>query len=485
MAKRTKIIATLGPATDRPGVLDGLLQAGADVFRINFSHGAAGDHAARVRAARDAAARAGRDVAILADLSGPKIRIGRFAGGPVTLAEGDRFVLDAGMDMDAGSAEAVGVTYAALPGDVNAGDTLLLDDGSIALAVTAVEGRRVLCRAETGGTLSDGKGINRLGGGLSADALTDKDHADIFTAVELGADFIAVSFLRDAGDVDRARGLIRAAGGQALVVAKIERAEAVADIEAITEATDVVMVARGDLGAELGYAEVPGLQKRIIRVARERNRVVITATQMMESMVHEPVPTRAEVSDVANAVLDGTDAVMLSAETAVGQYPVKVVEAMARACVAAERQRMTTRSKHRMGEYFRRIDEAVAMATMYVANHLDVKAIVALTESGATALWMSRIRSGIPIFAFTRHEATRRRVALYRGVYPVAFDVVHTAPDVVFTRICERLLERGLVAEGDTVVLTEGMHLGVPGGTNTMKILQVVAPPPAEGRAPP
>ncbi|MGB5591386.1 MAG: pyruvate kinase, partial [Gammaproteobacteria bacterium] len=305
-------------------------------------------------------------------------------------------------------------------------------------------------------------------------ALTEKDRADIRTAVELGVDYLAISFPRDAEDIEEARRLLREAGGKALLVAKIERAEAVENIEEITEASDVIMVARGDLGVELGYAEVPGVQKTIIRVARDMNRVVITATQMMESMIQEPIPTRAEVSDVANAVLDGTDAVMLSAETAVGKFPVRAVQAMSNACIAAERQRVTTHSRHRMDDLFARTDEAVAMAAMYTANHLAVQAIVALTESGSTALWMSRIRSGIPIFALTSHVTTRRRVALYRGVYPVAFDSGDSSPEVAFGGACRALMERELVSVGDTVIFTEGMKMGVAGGTNTMKILSVI-----------
>jgi pyruvate kinase len=471
MAKRTKIVATLGPATDRPGVLDGILRAGVDVVRINFSHGTLADRERRVREVRAAGARIGRDIGILGDLQGPKIRVEQFAGGPVELEEGAAFTLDASLPADAGDVHAVGVTYKALPQDVRPGDLLLLNDGAITLEVERVEGPRVACRVRVGGTLSDGKGINRLGGGLSAGALTDKDREDIRVAAALDLDFLAVSFPRDAADMEEARRLLREAGGRALLVAKIERAEAVERIEEIVRASDIMMVARGDLGVEIGFAEVPGVQKNIIRVARARNKVVITATQMMESMIHEPIPTRAEVSDVANAVLDGTDAVMLSGETAVGRHPVKAVEAMASACISAEKQRSTSISHHRMDDVFERTDEAIAMATMYTANHLDVKAIVALTESGSTALWMSRIRSGIPIYAFSRTEGTRRRVALYRGVYPVPFDVLADPVRIGFGAICRTLLEHGLARAGDRILMTEGPAAGVAGGTNTMKIL--------------
>jgi pyruvate kinase len=473
LQKRTKIVATLGPATDRPGVLERMLQAGVDVVRLNFSHGGAADRERRVRAVRETAAAMGRDVAILGDLQGPKIRVEQFACGQVELADGESFVLDAALAADAGDQGAVGVTYRELPRDVSAGDILLLNDGAITLEVQEVAGSRVECVVRVGGVLSGGKGINRQGGGLSAGALTDKDRADIELAARLGLDYLAVSFPRSAADMEEARSLLHAAGGEALLVAKIERAEAVTHIEEIARASEVVMVARGDLGVEIGFAEVPGVQKHIIRTARALNRVVITATQMMESMIHEPIPTRAEVSDVANAVLDGSDAVMLSGETAVGRYPVKAVEAMASACRSAERQRATSTSHHRMDEVFERTDEAIAMATMYTANHMDVRAIVALTESGNTALWMSRIRSGIPIYAFSRNEGTRRRVALYRGVYPVPFDVLAEQGEGEFDAISRVLLERGLVRSGDRVLLTEGHAAGIAGGTNSMRILSV------------
>ena len=475
MAKRTKIVATLGPATDRPGVLEGLLRAGADVLRINFSHGTPADRERRVLEAREVAARVGRDIGILGDLQGPKIRVERFAEGSVELVDGAEFALDASLAPEAGNERAVGVAYKALPEDVRPGDVLLLNDGAITLEVLRISGPRVECVVRVGGTLSDHKGINRLGGGLSAGALTDKDRSDIRVAAALGLDFLAVSFPRGAEDMEEARSLLQQAGGRALLVAKIERAEAVARIEEIARASEVVMVARGDLGVEIGFAEVPGVQKNIIRVARDANRVVITATQMMESMIHEPIPTRAEVSDVANAVIDGTDAVMLSGETAVGRHPVKAVEAMASACVAAERQRVTSISHHRMDEVFRHTDEAIAMATMYTANHMDVTAIVALTESGNTALWMSRIRSGIPIYAFSRNESTRRRVALYRGVYPVSFDVLVSADSDGVNAIGRVLREHGLARPGDRILLTEGHSAGVAGGTNAMKILTVAA----------
>jgi pyruvate kinase len=477
--KRTKIVATLGPATDRPGVLEALIRAGVDVVRINFSHGTVDDHQLRVSKIRTAAERTGKEIGILGDLQGPKIRTARFKEGSVELEDGARFVLDASLGDEEGTVESVGVTYKKLPEDLKAGDVVLVNDGAIVLDVEEVDGPRVITKVNVGGKLSNNKGINLQGGGLSARALTDKDKADLKTAVELEVDYLAISFPRDGKDMEDARRLMEEAGGNALMVAKVERAEAVEHIDDIVEASDVIMVARGDLGVEMGYANVPGAQKRIIRATRARNKVTITATQMMESMITESIPTRAEVSDVANAVIDGTDAVMLSGETAVGKHPVRVVEAMRNACLAAEQERQVTHSSHRMDESFSSIDEAIAMAAMYTANHLDVKAIVALTESGATALWMSRIRSGIPVFAFTRNRSTQRRVALYRGVYPIPFDIVHTAPTIVFSSICDRLTYRGHAEPGDIVIFTEGMKSGVEGGTNTMKVLRVVG----EGQA--
>lgn len=474
MLRRTKIVVTLGPATDDPAVLAEILRAGANVVRVNFSHGTADDVERRVALVRNVAAGLGRDVGILGDLRGPKIRTRRFADGSIELSRGDRFVLDVSLGEDAGTAAGVGVTYPQLAQDVSAGDTLLLDDGHIVLDVEAVEGPRVICRVTAGGRLSNAKGINRQGGGLSAAALTEKDREDIRTAAALELDYLAVSFPREAADIELARRLFREVGGEGRIVAKIERAEAVQNIESIIDASDVIMVARGDLGVEVGYAELTGLQKRIIRLTRTHNRIVITATQMMESMVNSPIPTRAEVSDVANAVMDGSDAVMLSGETAIGRYPVKAVEAMAEVCRGAEKHHLPRgRSSHRMDDSFRYIDEAIAMAVMYTANHLNVSAIIALTESGSTALWMSRIRSDIPIFAFTRHEATRRRVTLYRGVYPVPFDIVHTEAQLVYQAVFDQLLDLELVNVGDLVVFTKGDLKGVAGGTNAMKILKV------------
>jgi pyruvate kinase len=472
--RRTKIVTTLGPATDNPGVLADMIRAGADVVRVNFSHGKFEDHAKRVHLVRAAAESVGRYVGILGDLGGPKIRIERFAHGPIHLEEGAEFTLDTSLDPDAGNQHAVGVAYKPLAKDVHPGDVLLLNDGLIVLEVKDVSGPRVVTKVLTGGELSNNKGLNRRGGGLSAGALTAKDREDIRAAAELGLDYLAVSFPKSASDMVEARELLLAAGGHAKTVAKIERTEAIRNLEEIVQASDAVMVARGDLGVEVGYAELTGLQKRIIRAARQHSKVAITATQMMESMITNPVPTRAEVSDVANAVMDGTDAVMLSAESAVGRYPVKAVETMASVILGAEKYQVEfSRARQRQDSEFQSTDQAIAMAVMYTANHLDVKAIVALTESGSTPLWMSRIRSDIPIYAFTRHEITRRRVTLYRGVYPVAFDVTHTDPNILYPTIFLLLTELELCAPGDLIIVTKGELSGVSGGTNSMKILEV------------
>lgn len=472
--RRTKIVATLGPATDDPAVLERLLRAGADVLRVNFSHGTREQHLARIHQAREIAARVGCCIAIMGDLQGPKIRIESFVDGSIMLESGQKFALDTEMDPEGGTERAVNVGYPQLVQDVAPGDVLLLNDGQIVLQAESVDAGRIDCVVLQGGELSSKKGLNKRGGGLSAPALTDKDREDIVTAAETHLDFVAVSFARDAADIDEARQCLRAAGGHAYIVAKIERAEAVQNIKSIIRASDAIMVARGDLAVEVGYASMTGLQKGLIRLARSQNKVSITATQMLESMINHASPTRAEVSDVANAVMDGTDAVMLSAETAVGHYPVQAVATMAELCVGAEKHETFRRAaNYRLEDVFEYVDEAIAMAVMYVANHLKVKAIVALTESGSTTLWMSRVRSDIPIYAFTRHEATRRRVTLYRGVYPVSFDVTQTDPSNITEHLFDSLRQNGALEPGDLVIFTHGEMQGVSGGTNTMQILTV------------
>lgn len=471
--RRTKIVATLGPATEDPGMLDKLIAAGVDVVRLNFSHGSADEHRQRAKNVRKQAQAQGREVGVLVDLQGPKIRTDRFTEGAVELQEGGKFILDAACDPLAGNAERVGIAYKELVNDVSSGDMLLLDDGRIVLLVEKVSGSEIHCRVEVGGTLSNNKGINRKGGGLSAPALTDKDKEDIKTAADIKADYVAVSFPRSAQDIHTARSLLQAAGGYGAIVAKIERIEALEAIDEIIEASDVIMIARGDLGVEIGDAALPPVQKDLINKARTANRVVITATQMMESMIENQIPTRAEVFDVANAVFDGTDAVMLSGETAAGRYPDKVVEAMDRVCRSAEQQRVTLRSHHRINTRFEKVDEAIAMAAMYTGNHLGVKAIAAMTESGSTPLWMSRISSGIPIFAMTGQEQTRRKVTLYRGVYPIPLDTRARDHATANKRAIDELKRRNLVNDGDLVIITKGDLMGVLGGTNAMKIVRV------------
>ncbi len=473
MPRRTKIVATLGPATDEKHVLDDMIKAGMDVVRVNFSHGDPEDHIKQAENVRNRSRAFGHQVGVFADLQGPKIRIGRFGNGKIMLNKDDHLILDAGLDIGAGTQERVGLSYKGLTDDVNRGDTLLLDDGRLVLWVEDVSGTEVQCRVVVGGELSNNKGINRQGGGLSAVAITDKDRSDIEVAAKMDADYVAVSFPRSADDIHLARELLQQAGGHGGIVAKIERAEALDALEEIIEAADVVMIARGNLGVEIGDAELPAVQKRIIKIARAHDRVVITATQMMQSMIESPIPTRAEVFDVANAVIDGTDAVMLSAETAIGKYPARVIEAMDRICAGAERQRSRLATERRMHMRFQRADEAIAKATMYTANSLGVKAIAALTESGATPLWMSRISSGIPIYAMTRHVETRRKVTLYRGVYPVSFDVTSTIHAEINREAIDELMRRGAVRNGDLVIITKGDLMGVHGGTNTMKIIQV------------
>jgi pyruvate kinase len=470
MPRSTKIVATLGPACSKPEVLQRMLAAGVDVVRLNFSHGRAGDHVERAKLVREVARAQGREVAIMADLQGPKIRIGKFAEGKVDLVPGARFVLDASADL--GDATRVGLDYKELVHDVGPGSVLLLDDGLIKLEVETVDGPRIVTRVVLGGVLSNNKGINRMGGGLTAPALTPKDMEDMKTAALLEADYLAVSFPKSKEDMYMARQLMRAAGGRAMLIAKIERAEAIPALDEIIDSSDGIMVARGDLAVEVGNAAVPGLQKRMLRAARERNKLTITATQMMESMIHNPVPTRAEVSDVANAVLDGTDAVMLSAETAAGRFPVETVETMAQICVEAEKSDPVQLDRDFMDRTFTRIDQSIAMATLFTAYHLRVKAIASLTESGSTALWMSRHNCGCPIFAITPKIETQRRMALLRNVTSLYLEQSNDR-DEVLRAAEELLLAQSYVQRGDLIVLTIGEPMGKSGGTNTMKIVRV------------
>ena len=473
--RATKIVATLGPASSSAAILEEMVRAGVNVVRLNFSHGVADDHVERARLVRAAAERAGREVAIMADLQGPKIRVGKFEQGKVLLEPGAAFVLDAARQQP-GDVHGVGLDYQELPRDVKPGDTLLLNDGLIVLTVTGVQGEVVHTTVKVGGELSNNKGINKQGGGLTAPALTAKDMEDIKTAMRLGADYVAVSFPKTAADMEMARQLCNVAGAEwglkPQLIAKIERAEAIPRLDEILAASDGIMVARGDLAVEVGNAAVPALQKKMIRLARDADKLVITATQMMESMILNPVPTRAEVSDVANAVLDGTDAVMLSAETAAGKYPVETVREMAAICEAAEAHDPVEQDGEFSGAAFHRIDQSIAMGALFTAFHLGAKAIVALTDSGATALWMSRHRVGIPIYALTPKVATQRKMALYRNVRPMLMDTA-AERDAALAQAESYLKRQGVVVAGDLYVITCGEPMGAPGGTNMLKICRV------------
>jgi pyruvate kinase len=473
MLRSTKIVATLGPASSDPAVLERMVRSGVDVVRLNFSHGTADDHLARAALVKEISRKTGRTVGIMCDLQGPKIRVGKFKEGKVTLSTGQLFILDATCEI--GDAERVGLDYKELPRDVANGSVLLLDDGKIVLDVVKVAGEEVHTMVRHGGVLSNNKGINRQGGGLTAPALTPKDIEDIRTAAKINADYLAVSFPKTGADMYMARELLRASGGKAFLIAKIERAEAVtqAALLDIMKACDGIMVARGDLAVEVGDASVPALQKMMIRLARENNKLTITATQMMESMIDSPVPTRAEVSDVANAVLDGTDAVMLSAESASGRYPVAAIEAMDRICIEAEQSHPVSLDQEFLNRVFTRVDQSIAMAGLFTAFHLKVKAIATLTESGSTALWMSRLNCGVPIYALTSQTATRYRCSLLRDVYPLMVKYVGHDREELLAEAEKVLVDSGVVKVGDIIVLTIGEPIGKSGGTNTMKIVKV------------
>lgn len=478
MHRATKIVATIGPASSTLETLKQMIEAGLDVVRLNFSHGTADDHRQRAEFVREAARQVGREVGLMADLQGPKIRVGKFENSKVTLVAGNTFILDAGYE-ELGNDERVGLDYKDLPRDLKPGDVLLLNDGLIVLSVSRVIGNEIHTVVKIGGDLSNNKGINRQGGGLTAPALTAKDMEDIRTAMSLGADYVAVSFPKNATDMEMARQLANIAGApyniKPKMIAKIERAEAIPALQGILDASDGIMVARGDLAVEVGNAAVPALQKRMIKMARDSNKFVITATQMMESMIHAPVPTRAEVSDVANAVLDGTDAVMLSAESAAGKYPVQTIETMAAICVEAEKSEHVELDRDFLDRTFTRIDQSIAMGALFTAYHLGAKAIVALTESGSTALWMSRHWTHVPIFALTPRIGSERAMQIYRNVNPLHLDS-STDRDIALQQALEVVVSKGYAARGDMVVLTVGEPMGQAGGTNTLKIVRVGEP---------
>lgn len=469
--RKTKIVATLGPSSSSEEMLARLIATGVNVVRLNFSHGTAEEHIARADIVRRIAAKLNRPIGVLCDLQGPKIRIGKFLEGQVTLKTGDLFTLDANCPL--GDQSQVGLDYKTLPTEVEAGTILLLDDGRITMQVDNVRGSKIGCVVLAGGVLSNNKGINKKGGGLSAEALTEKDKADIKTAVALEADYVAISFPREAADVELARTLVDEAGGTAGIIAKIERAEAIDAAEDIILASDAIMVARGDLGVEVGDAAVPGLQKRLIRIAREHHVPVITATQMMESMIYSPIPTRAEVSDVANAILDGTDAVMLSAETAAGQYPLETIQAVHRVAVAAEKEYFTRADARVRRDTFNQSDESIAMATIYIAQRLEVKAIATLTQSGNTAHWLAQTDNMVLIYALSPDQVARRKLTLYRGVFPFPIDQGGKDRDEILREMQDILLAEEVVNNGDRVILTFGEPIGHPGGTNTMKVVTI------------
>jgi len=475
MPRATKIVATLGPASNTPEVLERMIRAGVDVVRLNFSHGKAQDHIDRAAMVREVAQKVGKEVAIMADLQGPKIRVGKFEGDRTVLEVGQKFILDAGYDA-LGTNERVGLDYKELPRDVKPGDSLLLNDGLLTLTVDSVQGEEVHTTVVDGGVLSNNKGINKAGGGLTAPALTAKDMEDIKTAMSFQCEYLAISFPKSATDMEMARQLANVAGEpwrhKPQLIAKIERTEAIPALEQILKASDSIMVARGDLAIEVGNAAVPALQKRMIRMAREMDKTVITATQMMESMISNPVPTRAEVSDVANAVLDGTDAVMLSAETAAGKYPVDTVRIMATICVEAEAAEEISLDASFANKKFGRIDQSIAMGALFTAHHLGCKAILALTESGSTALWMSRQKIHVPIFGMTSQVRTQRRMALYRNVTPLLMPNFADR-DQALANAEAQLVGLGVLKPGDTYAITCGEPMGYPGGTNMLKVCRV------------
>jgi pyruvate kinase len=474
MDRATKIVATIGPASSDRATLTRMIRAGVDVVRLNFSHGKAQDHIDRAALVREVADECGRKVAIMADLQGPKIRVGKFENGKVELKSGDKFILDA--DCAVGNQDRVGLDYKGLPRDLKPGDVLLLNDGLLVLTTERVIGNEIHTIVKIGGELSNNKGINRQGGGLTAPALTTKDMEDIKTAMSFQADYVAVSFPKNSSDMQMARQLADLAGEpyehKPMMIAKIERAEAIPALQEILDASDGVMVARGDLAVEVGNAAVPGLQKRMIKMARASNKLAITATQMMESMIVNAVPTRAEVSDVANAVLDGTDAVMTSAETASGRYPVETVEAMSAICLEAEKFEECKLDADFLNMQFTRIDQSIAYGALFTAYHLGVKAIAALTESGSTALWMSRHNINVPIYAITPNLATCRKAALYRNVR--TFELAQSTDlEEVLKSVQDLLLAQGVVQKGDLIVVTWGEPIGQVGGTNAMKIMKI------------
>jgi pyruvate kinase len=476
--RRTKIVATIGPASRRPETLERLVQAGVNVFRLNFSHGTHDEHLEVIRSVREIAARLHRPIALLQDLSGPKIRTGKVKDGEVQLVKGARLAITTDLSVE-GTAELISTTYELLPRDVAAGDQVLLDDGNLELRVTGIADGRVLCEVVDGGRLRSNKGMNLPGVMLSTPALTEKDRRDLVFGVQHRVDYVAMSFVRRAEDVLEAKSLVKAMGEATPVIAKIEKPEAVENLDAILAASDGVMVARGDLGVEIGTEDVPIVQKRIIAAANAAGRVVITATQMLESMIENPRPTRAEASDVANAILDGTDAVMLSGESAVGKYPVETVETMARIADYTEEHGMGSirprRADLRRTDLFpgppgpgTPITRSLTRVAASVAEELGCKLIMAFTESGITARLVSSHRPRVPVVAVTHDDRVYRRLALWWGVVPVKSEFVENSDDLLAAGE-ERLRARGLVQKGDMILMLSG-HSIAAAATNMLRV---------------
>ncbi|HIG0327440.1 TPA: pyruvate kinase [Legionella pneumophila] len=474
MLRRTKIVATLGPASKEPEILRSMLAAGVNVVRINFSHADA-SALQLIALVRKIADELNHPVAVMADLQGPKIRVGRFHNKSITLIDGQNFTLDCMAPDALGDINGVSVAYPNLANELSIGDHLLINDGLIELEVIEIAGSKIHCKVVEGGILTDLKGLNRKGGGLAARTLTEKDRNDLRTAIEAEVDYISLSFVKDAEDIRQARALMKDYGAKITpIIAKIERMEALDHLTDIIREADAIMVARGDLGVEVGAAEVPAIQKHIIEQTRLLDKVVITATQMMESMISNPQPTRAEVSDVANAILDGTDAVMLSAETASGFFPVKVITMVNKICLSAEKHASFFYHSDPETCHYQRADQAIAMATMHTANHFPIQAIITLTESGDTALWISRQHSTVPIFAISANKRTIGRLSLVNNVFPIYIDFHQFNPEGLNQQILHELVKSGHLEKKGYVLLTRGTQIGTPGGTNCMEIIPVV-----------
>ncbi len=475
MLRRTKIVATLGPASSEPHLLRELLVAGVDVVRINFSHADA-SAVALIQLVRTIAEELARPITVVADLQGPKIRIGCLQNKAVTLVSGQQFTLDCADKDLVGNQNEVFVSYPDLIHEIAINDVLLINDGLVELKVLALEDTRIHCLVIEGGLISDRKGLNKRGGGLSARALTSKDKRDLKTALRAQVDYICLSFVKDAQDIKQTRALIKEyKGNNTAIIAKIERSEALAHLNEIIHEADAIMVARGDLGVEIEAAEIPAIQKHIIEQTRLHDKVVITATQMMESMITNPQPTRAEVSDVANAVLDGTDAVMLSAETASGHFPIKVIHMVNKTCLSAEKHALFSyRTPTADSCHYQHADQAIALATAHAATHFPIQAIVALTESGDTALWISRQHNNVPIFAVSANQRTIGRLNLVNNVFPICIDFHAFAAEQLNNMVLEILIARGYLTRTGYILLTRGKSIGTPGGTNSLEIITLL-----------